>query len=126
MMARDRVASHRTASSRGNSTMPAATATIFDHSVPLLPAGAVAGLPAPYVFDGSFRAICGRVAGYTAKRYVDMLYVSGLDRATADRHSRPALPGVPGGLFELSQPGAAQAKSAAAWRDGHIAVHADD
>jgi len=106
--------------------MPAAATTIFDHSVPLLPAGAVAGLPAPYVFDGSYRAICARVAGYTAKRYVDMLYVSGLDRATADRHSRPALPGLPGGLSELPEPGEAQANSAAAWRDGRIAVHADD
>lgn len=106
--------------------MPPPTTTIFDHSAPLLPAGAVAGLPAPYVFDGSYGAICNRVASYTAKRYVDMLYVSGLDRATADRHSRPVLPNSPGGLSALSEPGPAQATSAAAWRDGRIGVHADD
>jgi len=106
--------------------MPAGATTIFDSSVPLLPAGAVAGLPAPYVFDGSYRAICGRIAGYTAKRYVDMLYVSGLDRATADRHSRPAAAALPGGLSEAREAGAAQADGAAAFRDGRIAVRADD
>src|SRR5271170_8032184 len=106
--------------------MPVAPATTFDHSLPLLPAGAVAGLPAPYVFDGSYRAVCAGVAGYSAKRYVDMLYVTGLDRATADRHFRPALLSVPGGLSELPDTGPAQAKIAAAWRDGRITVHADD
>ena len=35
---------------------------------------------------------------FAAKRYVDMMFVSGLDRATADRHFRPRAAVVPGGL----------------------------
>jgi CubicO group peptidase (beta-lactamase class C family) len=82
-------------------------------------------LPAPYVFDGSYRAVCAGVAGYAAKRYVDMLYVTGLDRATADRHFRQPMPSVPGGLSEPADTTKAQARIAAAWRDGRITVHAD-
>src|SRR5262245_31503048 len=56
------------------------------------------GPPDPLVYDASPRALRQRTANFAAKRLVDMRYVSGLDRATAERHFRwrPAVP--PGGL----------------------------
>ena len=42
------------------------------------------GLPDPIVYDGSARAVRQRTVNFAAKRFADMLYVSGLDRETAD------------------------------------------
>ena len=57
------------------------------------------GPPDPVVYDvlrqGALRQ---RTVNFAAKRYVDMMFVSGLDRATADRHFRPRAALVPGGL----------------------------
>jgi len=47
------------------------------------------GPPAPIVYDASERALRQRSVNFAAKRYVDMMFVSGLDRAAADRHFRP-------------------------------------
>jgi hypothetical protein len=66
-----------------------------------------------------------RTFNFAAKRFVDMRYVSGLDRATAERHFRwrPAVP--PGGFgFRAAPEG--QAELAAARRRGDIAVAMDD
>jgi hypothetical protein len=62
---------------------------------------------------------------FAAKRLVDMRYVSGLDRATAERHFRwrPAVP--PGGLGFRDAPDG-QAELAAAQRRGDIVVDMDD
>src|SRR5207253_7527318 len=46
------------------------------------------GPPDPLVYDASPRALRQRTANFAAKRLVDMRYVSGLDRATAERHFR--------------------------------------
>src|ERR1700745_420090 len=55
-------------------------------------------LPDPLVYDASPRMLRQRTMNFAAKRLVDMRYVSGLDRVTAERHFRwrPAVP--PGGL----------------------------
>src|SRR5215472_14119435 len=56
------------------------------------------GPPDPRVYDASPRALRQRTVNFAAKRLADMRYVSGLDRATAERHLhwRPAV--APGGL----------------------------
>jgi hypothetical protein len=56
------------------------------------------GPSAPVVYDASERALRQRTVNFAAKRYADMMFVSGLDRATADRHFRPRAAMVPGGL----------------------------
>ena len=56
------------------------------------------GLPNPVVYDASAAALRQRSVNFAAKRYADMMFVSGLDRATADRHFRPRAAQVPGGL----------------------------
>lgn len=58
--------------------------TLFD-STPVLSGG---GPVDPMVFDGSNAALRQRTVNFAARRHADMLFVSGLDRATADRHFR--------------------------------------
>src|SRR3984893_15253996 len=83
------------------------------------------GLPDPLVYDASPRMLRQRTVNFAAKRLVDMRYVSGLDRATAERHFRwrPAVP--PGGLGFRAAPDG-QAELAAAQRRGDIVVDMDD
>ena len=83
------------------------------------------GPPDPLVYDASPRALRQRTANFAAKRLVDMRYVSGLDRATAERHFRwrPAVP--PGGLGFRAAPDG-QAELVAAQRRGDIVVNMDD
>jgi hypothetical protein len=83
------------------------------------------GPPDPIVCDASARPLRQRTVNFAAKRMVDMLYVSGLDRETADRHFcwRPAA--APGDL--VSRPTAADpAPLIAAHRAGDITIEADD
>ena len=56
------------------------------------------GPPDPIVYDASERSLRQRTVNFAAKRYADMMFVSGLDRATADKHFRPRAALVPGGL----------------------------
>jgi CubicO group peptidase (beta-lactamase class C family) len=56
------------------------------------------GPPDPVVYDASERSLRQRTVNFAAKRYTDMMFVTGLDRATADRHFRPRAAQVPGGL----------------------------
>lgn len=56
------------------------------------------GPPDPLIYDASLSALRQRTVNFAAKRYADMMFVSGLDRATADRHFRPRAALVPGGL----------------------------
>ena len=83
------------------------------------------GLPDPAVYEASPRMLRQRTVNFAAKRLVDMRYVSGLDRATAERHFRwrPAVP--PGGLGFRAAPHG-QAELAAAQRRGDIVVEMDD
>jgi hypothetical protein len=83
------------------------------------------GPPDPLVYDASPRALRQRTANFVAKRLVDMRYVSGLDRATAERHFRwrPAV--APGGLgFRAALAG--QAELATAHRRGDIVIDMED
>jgi hypothetical protein len=84
------------------------------------------GPPNPVVYDASARAIRQRTANFAAKRYADMLYVSGLDRATADRHFRPRAALVPGGLS--GRPAGLNVQDAlnSAVAEGRFSVQTDD
>jgi hypothetical protein len=83
------------------------------------------GPPDPLVYDAAPRALRQRTMNFAAKRLVDMRYVSGLDRATAERHLRwrPAV--APGGLGFRDAP-AGQADLAAAHRRGDVAIEMND
>jgi hypothetical protein len=83
------------------------------------------GPPGPLVYDASPRMLRQRTVNFAAKRLVDMRYVSGLDRATTERHFRwrPAVP--PGGLGFRAAPDG-QAELTAAQRRGDIVVEMDD
>ena len=82
-------------------------------------------LPDPLVYDASPRMLRQRTMNFAAKRLVDMRYVSGLDRVTAERHFRwrPAVP--PGGLGFRPAPDG-EAELATAQRRGDIVVEMDD
>jgi Beta-lactamase len=83
------------------------------------------GPPNPLVHDASPRALRQRTVNFAAKRLVDMRYISGLDRATAEQHFRwrPAV--APGGLGFRAAPDG-QAELAAAQHRGDIGVEMDD
>src|SRR3978361_2550313 len=52
----------------------------------------------PIVYDASIAALRQRTVNFAAKRYADMMFVTGLDRATADRNFRLRAAGPPAGL----------------------------
>ena len=52
----------------------------------------------PVVYDASLAALRQRTVNFAARRYTDMMMVSGLDRDTADRHFRLRAATVPAGL----------------------------
>ena len=80
--------------------------------------------PDPIVYDGSARAVRQRTVNFAAKRFADMLYVSGLDRETADQHFRWRAITLPGGLS--ARPGAGDpAALLAAQRAGAIGIETD-
>jgi len=83
------------------------------------------GPPDPLVYDASPRMLRQRTLNFAAKRLVDMRYVSGLDRATVERHFRwrPAVP--PGGLGFRAAPDG-QVELAAAQCRGDIVVDMGD
>jgi CubicO group peptidase (beta-lactamase class C family) len=71
------------------------------------------GLVAPIVHDASTRAVRQRSVNFAAKRFVDMLYVSGLDHDTAKQHFRWRAATVPGGLRDRLAAGEQEALVAA-------------
>ncbi|HJU20001.1 MAG TPA: hypothetical protein VJ770_26410, partial [Stellaceae bacterium] len=83
------------------------------------------GPPDPLLCEATPLALRRRTVNFAAKRMADMLYVSGLDRATADRHFRwrPVQP--PGNLTTRPADGD-PATLVAAQRAGHIAIEHDD
>jgi hypothetical protein len=83
------------------------------------------GLPVPVIYDASPRALRQRTVNFAAKRLVDMRYVSGLDRATAERHLRWRPVVAPGGLAFRDAP-ASQAELAAAHKAGDIVIDMND
>ena len=80
----------------------------------------------PLICDASDHALRQRTVNFAAKRYADMLFVSGLDRETADRHHRwrAALP--PAGLDHRDPPDGSQARLASAVRAGHLSIQVDE
>src|ERR1017187_6419978 len=89
---------------------------IFDQSQRLFGDGP----PDPVVYDASVRALRQRTVNFAAKRYADMMFVSGLDRATADRHFRPRAALIPGGLSGRPVGPTVQDALLAAYRDGRF------
>ena len=83
------------------------------------------GLPDPLVYDASPRALRQRTINFAAKRLVDMRYVSGHDRATAERHLRWRPVNAPGGLASRDAP-MGQEALIAAHRAGALAVEMSD
>lgn len=75
-------------------TQPAWMETIFDRTPQLDGTGTVD----PMVYDASIAALRQRTVNFAARRYADMMLVSGLDRATADRHFRLRTAQPPSGL----------------------------
>ena len=85
------------------------------------------GPPDPVIYDGSARALRQRTVTFAAKRLTDMIYVTGLDQARAERHLRWRAAAIPGGLAARPVPDAGVAAALeAARRDGRLAIVADD
>ena len=87
---------------------------IFDRSPQL----SGAGLVDPVVCDASLAALRQRTVNFTARRYADMMMVSGLDRATADRHFRLRAAAAPAGLDARPVGPGIQAEADAAFASG--------
>ncbi len=79
----------------------------------------------PLVYDASVAALRQRTVNFAAKRYADMMFVSGLDRVTADRHHRWRAALVPAGLDARPPGGNAQAMLTDAVRAGQLSVQTD-
>ena len=98
----------------------------FDGNPPLLPGAAAAEPVPPYVYVVNERALRAKTVALAAKRFVDMLYVTGLDLETATRHFRPLPAGLTEGLYDNRDHSAFTAAVESAWRSGAIRVRADD
>ena len=99
---------------------------LFDRTPMFVPDGVAVGLPDPIICDASTRALRTRTINFAAKRFADMLYVSGLDRATAEDHFRWRTAMAPGGLSRRVQDDTASAQLAVAHRTGRITIETND
>lgn len=82
-------------------------------------------LPAPVIFDAHLPDLRQRVVNYAAKRLVDMIFVTGLDRDTALRHFRRRPAAIPGHLHTEATDDAHAAETEAAWQANRITVTDD-
>jgi len=104
-------------------TEPLPVDSLFDGTSPLGPDGP----PDPVVYDGSVKALRRRTINFAAKRFADMMYVTGLDRGTAERHFRWRAVTIPGGLSARPIESAdAIAKLEAAQHAGRIVIETND
>jgi len=94
----------------------------FDTTRPLV----FDGLPDPVVYDASPRAMRQRTVNFAAKRFVDMMYVTGLDRGTAERHFRWRPIAHPGGLSAPREASGSEAELQAAHRTGRLMIETND
>jgi CubicO group peptidase (beta-lactamase class C family) len=94
----------------------------FDRTRPLF----ADGPPDPVVYDASPRAMRQRTVNFAAKRFADMMYVTGLDRSTAERHFRWRALGIPGGLSERPDAPAGQAELDGAHQAGRLVIETND
>ena len=76
---------------------PLVVDSTFDSTRPLF----ADGPPDPVVYDGSPRATRQRTVNFAAKRLADMMYVTGMDRSTAERQFRWRPLGMPGGSVRV-------------------------
>jgi CubicO group peptidase (beta-lactamase class C family) len=102
-------------------TQPAWMETIFDRTPLLSGIGPVD----PVVYDASIAALRQRTVNFAAKRYADMMFVSGLDRATADSHFRLRVAQVPSGLSAHAPEATIQSEADTAFAAGRITVETD-
>src|SRR4051812_46008153 len=79
----------------------------------------------PVVCDASLAALRQRTVNFAARRYADMMMVTGLDRATADRHFRLRAATAPAGLDARSVGPGIQADADAAFAAGQIVIETD-
>ncbi len=100
---------------------------LFDRTAPFPLGAALDGPPDPLLYDGSAAALRQRTVNFAAKRFADMVYVSGLDRATAERHFRWRPVERPGGLTTRPTPAPDAAFALLkAQRAGQISVETSD
>jgi CubicO group peptidase (beta-lactamase class C family) len=100
---------------------PKAVDSTFDVTRPLF----ADGPPDPVVYDASPRAMRQRTVNFAAKRFADMMYVTGLDRTTAERHFRWRALAPPGGL-DARPEATGQAELIAAHRAGRLTIETND
>ncbi|GAC1341673.1 MAG: serine hydrolase [Acetobacteraceae bacterium] len=86
------------------------------------------GVLAPLVYDIAPAPMRQRVVNYAAKRLTDMIFVTGLDPATAQRHFRRKPVDAPGTLSATVENPVHAAEVEAAWQAGAIttAIDGDD
>jgi CubicO group peptidase (beta-lactamase class C family) len=79
----------------------------------------------PILCDASLSALRQRTVNFAARRYADMMMVSGLDRETADRHVRLRAATVPAGLDARPTGPGIQAEADAAFAAGQFIIRTD-
>ena len=79
----------------------------------------------PVLYDASIAAMRQRTVNFAAKRYADMMFVTGLDRATADDHFRLRAAGFPAGLASRPTRPNMQAQADAAFAGGGLTIETD-
>ena len=79
----------------------------------------------PAVYDASLAALRQRTVNFAARRYADMMMVSGLNRETADRHFRLRAAAAPSGLDARPTGPGIQAEADAAFAAGNVIVETD-
>ncbi len=94
---------------------------IFDHSPHAVGHGPVD----PIVHDASLAVRRQRTVNFAAKRYADMMFVTGLDRATADRHFRLRAATVPSGLHAHAPADDLGQQAQTAFTEGRITIQTD-
>lgn len=82
-------------------------------------------LPEPFVYDCAPQALRQRGINFIAKRYVDMMFVTGLDRATADDRFRWSGVTIPGPLSSRRTSPSGNLPLEKAHRDGALTISAD-
>lgn len=100
---------------------------LFDRTPAFGSGGPTDGPPDPVVYDGSTRALRQRTVNFAAKRLVDMMYVTGLDRAVAERHLRWRPAAIPGELAARPVPDAGIGRALeTAHAAGRLTIESDD
>jgi CubicO group peptidase (beta-lactamase class C family) len=79
----------------------------------------------PVICDASIAALRQRTVNFAARRYADMMMVSGLDRTTADRHFRLRAAVVPAGLDARPTGAGIQVEADAAFASGAFVIETD-